>query len=409
MLESPFISSLDVSCVVPSQFAASADRYAQKTCTSKFGNVIQGQMPAAQAGIRPTQPPPAPTGNDTAPTNPFEMAMRVMADIPPSGARAAPMDPPESPAERLIPGLYFQLCLTLLGFAIAICFARIAKSHSCFLNVAWRNAITGEGAAGGQASEGKGALLDKSDILGSRMSSLMSTKTLAIGYLVFTVILLIIWFAVGMGMYHGACQIDDKVEEIAEMKEEMIKKYMQMKQMQAMIAAGQPLPPGTPAIPMPPPTHASGEFMCDFSLNELGSEQEYTVQCSYDVSREGPAPPTPPMDPTPLLMAWRMVVRENMMLCVLLAVLLVIHVVAMYVFGPLSRQRSIALILMQLGAKPKVLGLKFALTDLSFIAAFTNLGDNNGYLVTSTASRSNAIELNHHVANHDDAEGEKHV
>ena len=397
-------------CWTPADLSASADRFTQDTCSARFTSVVKGLASAEELGISEVgQAAPAPTGNDTGSAGPFGVAMSVLADQP-----APPMpevEMPKSPAGRVLTTLYFQMALAAITLAIAFVFGRAAQAHSCFLNAAWRNAVMGEGVTSATAGEGEGTLLTKtSGIVARRLRQLTSSRSLAVGYLVFQLIVLVVWFGLAMAMYHGSEKLTDMVDDVADMKVKLRAQMEEMMRMKmAAIAAGQ--------VPPPPPPQYSGNFLCDFSVSTSGQTEDHSMTCAYTVAREAASMPTPPMDPTPLLMTWHQLLRLDMALCLTLAAILAVHILAVFLLQPLSRRRSLGLVLTQMGVKPRYLELSFCLSDVAFVASFSKLGAQTVYLMNAspTPADTHLAELNGTLngsANpppDTDAEGEKEV
>ena len=392
---------------IPETSCLTSHQFIETLCATNFANFLYGRASLEESGISPAVEP------DSSET-PFATAVQII--------RSRGKGPPETSGKqmrealfyttRMLNFLYIMAGLVIGGFAIAVCFSRLAHAHTCFLESAWQSAATGSYmTSGGEGDEEKGAMLGRpSALVANRVATLANSRKLSVCYFLFLVLLLAMFAVIGIMVMRGNNETGRKVDGIVDLKVGVMEKIQELMEMRAKQAAagaaqggrssggqdqpasrpsgGRPQKPTGPPTPVdkivmdlltPKVTHDSGIFLCNISVLE-DTSPEYS-QCTYQVSK---SPDKSHYDYLNMLLEVKQTMDAGFWLTCLLFLLLLVHIVNFFLFTPRSLQRSLVPLARHLGVKVTSYGLGFAFTDLAFVASFVPMGSRAAYMVGSS-------------------------
>ena len=360
----------------------------ESLCSTNFANVLYGRTSPDKAGILSED------GTSSSNTS-FAAAKKIIQSHGMGVLDVSGEDIHNGMlyTTRMLSYFYFCAGFVIACFVIAVCFSRVAHANTCFLEAAWQSAAEGSGSdLQGSVDGDKGELLgNSSTIVTRRLAMLANSRKLSISYFLFLLLTLFLFLIMGGLAANGSNVMLQTIEPMIDFKIAAYQKYMELLKMHDQQNSGadnggqtkEKEPPSEldkimEKLFTPQLTHDSGIFICQMIIRQTGQNQQYSVQCNYDVSRTRNKGHYDYMN---ALLEVKQVVDAACWLNFIMVALLVVHILNFFFLSPKSHQKSLTLVMKQLGMNVPSRGLGFGFTDLAFVAAFLPLGSRTRYSV----------------------------
>ncbi len=341
----------ELSCWAPEQFTDNQVSFVQSVCQDQLKLIL-----ANKTGAALTQPP-------TKKPSPEEMkAMIKMKTMMMAKKKDEIITQVKNKIaivkEKMMKEykIFFFISLEILVACLAYVLVLVVTSLAASKGHLIRVFVTYDGQAS-MADGHEESLVKKSGVTANDLSGLAKTRGMAISYFLILVLAAVAFLELAV-MCNTHCQPPSP----------------DMEKLDAAIDAK------LEAAMSGKPTDSSkqGNFNCDITINSLTSPTKYSIQCHYRVSMsptsdmENIAAMTDMEDVSPLVGISVLAVKVNVLLCILLAVISIIHLFNMFMLAPCSSKQHVFTYLQMHGIKPPQCAT-YAFTNLSMVATFSNL------------------------------------